>query len=93
MAFQKWPAEKDPDAIRDYGRDWSSDIGDQTISSSVWTVVEGAVIIDAQSHDDKSATVRLSGGTAGETCLLLNHIVLSDGQEDERTTSLKIAEL
>jgi hypothetical protein len=85
-----WSAPKDPDEIRDFGVNWAPDIGDQTIASSVWTVTVGDVVIDDDSKTDTTTTVRLSGGTLGETCELLNHIVLDNGEEPELTCKLKI---
>lgn len=89
----KWNnAPKDPDAIRDYGMDWSADIGAATIVGSTWTVVEGTAHIVTSSYTTTGTTVRVSGGTAGETCKLKNHIVLSDSEEDEFTGSLAITQ-
>lgn len=89
---EKWDQFKDPQEIRDFGIDWAPDLGIKTIATSAWTVVSGTVIIDSDDHDTTTTTVRLSGGTAGETCGLLNHVVLSDGQEYEQTGQLKIKE-
>lgn len=85
-----WDAVKDPDEIRDFGIDWSADLGALTISTSVWTVIEGTVVINSNIHDATSTTIRLSGGTLGETCLLTNHVSLSDGQQLEQSGKLKI---
>jgi len=89
---KKWEQFKDPEEIRDFGIDWSPDIGTKTISASVWSVVSGTVVIDSDDHATTTTTVRLSGGTAGETCSLLNHVTLSDGEEYEQTGQLKIKE-
>lgn len=85
-----WEAPKDPEEIRDYGIDWSDDLSGLTITASVWTIVEGTVVMDSDSFADTSTTVRLSGGTLNETCLLLNHVTLSDGQQIEQTCKLKV---
>jgi hypothetical protein len=87
-------APKDPDAIRDYSMDWSDDIGEDTITTAVFTVEEGDVVIVQYNLDDteKIGIVRLSGGTPGETCQVKCHVVLSSGEEDEYTSPLVIAE-
>lgn len=90
MAIQKWEAPKDPEEIRDYGINWAPDIGNRTIVGSVWSVVSGSVAIQIDSHTDTTTTVRLTGGTADETCSLLNHVTLSNGEEYEMTCKLSV---
>lgn len=87
-------APKDPEAIRDYAMDWTADIGEATITDQTWEVVDGDVQIvqDGLSDDLKTTIVRLSGGTAGQTCHIKNHVVLSTGEEDEYTGVLVIAQ-
>lgn len=91
---KKWSAPKDPEAIRDYGLDWTPDIGTAVIVSSLWTVVSGSdtVVVERSSYTDTNTTVRLSGGVAGEVVSLLNHIVMDDDEEDEQTMILTIKE-
>jgi hypothetical protein len=89
---KKWAQFKDPEEIRDFGINWAPDIGTKTITASVWSVVTGTVSIDDTDHDTTTTTVRLSGGADGETCELLNHVTLSDGEEYEQTGVLKIKE-
>lgn len=87
-----WAQFKDPEEIRDFGINWAPDIGTKTITASTWTVASGTVVIDSDDHDTTTTTVRLSGGAADETCELLNHVTLSDGEEYEQTGKLKIKE-
>jgi hypothetical protein len=88
---------KDPDAVRDYGNDWSADIGTATIAASTW-LLDGAVwtgsslVKVASSFTDTTTTVRISGGVVGTTYLITNHIVMSDGEEDDFSQKLKIKE-
>lgn len=89
---KKWAQFKDPEEIRDFGIDWADAIGAKTITASTWTVISGTVVIDSDDHDTTTTTVRLSGGTADETCSLLNHVTLSDGEEYEQTATLKVKE-
>jgi hypothetical protein len=90
MAFASWDAEKDPQAIRDYGVDWAADLGALTIATSTWTVVSGSATIVSDNKTATTTTVRITGGTDGAKTTFLNHIVLSDGQEDEKTCVLKV---
>lgn len=89
---------KDPDAIRDFGMDWSLDIGVATITGSTWLLnseawAGGGDLVKVQdSFTDTNTTVRISGGVAGTTYLITNHIVMSDGEEDDFSQKLKIKE-
>ncbi|RWB66560.1 hypothetical protein [Mesorhizobium sp.] len=85
-----WAQFKDPQEIRDFGIDWAAAIGTKTITASTWSVVAGTVVIDSDDHTTTNTTVRLSGGTVGETCQLLNHVTLSDGEEYEQTGQVKV---
>jgi hypothetical protein len=97
MPAQQW-GPKDPDAIRDFGNNWAPDLPDTvTIVGSTW-LLDGAawtgtdlVKVD-DSFTDTNTTVRISGGTAGSTYLITNHIVMSDGEEDDFSQKLKIKE-
>lgn len=75
----------DPDAVLPYGIDWSSWLADgDSIDTSTWTVPAGL----AKGGEDLTggqATVWLSGGTAGESYLVTNHVVTTDGMEDDRS--------
>jgi hypothetical protein len=67
---------KDPQAVLDYEIDWSAWLtaaGDDTISASSWTATTG-ITIDSDSNTTTTATVWLSGGTAGNTSEITNHI-------------------
>lgn len=88
---------KDPDAIRDFGINWTPDIGTSTITASTWlldgdTWVGSDLVKVADSFTDTNTTVRISGGTVGTTYLVTNHIVMSDGEEDDFSQKLKIKE-
>lgn len=89
---------KDPDAIRDFGNDWTADIGTATIAASTW-LLDGAawagggdLVKVASSFTDTNTTVRISGGIVGTTYLITNHVVLSDGEADDFSQKLKIKE-
>jgi hypothetical protein len=86
-----WLEDKDPDEIRDYGVDWTPQLlSGVTITTSVWSVASGTVVIQAQSHTETNTTVRLTGGKLGEICNLLNTVTLSDGESYEQTCQLAV---
>lgn len=85
---------KDPQAVLDYGFDWSTWLGTDTVESSNWSVSgdDSLLVIDDDSFSTTAATVWLSGGTLGSTYLVTNHIVTADGREDDRTIEISIVD-
>lgn len=83
---------KDPDAVSDYTRSWVRWLaaGD-TIQSSSWTVT-GGLVIQAESNDDETATVWVSGGTPGVECFATNTITTVGGRTDDRTIRILVRE-
>lgn len=76
---------KDPDAVLDYTRSWADWLADgETISTSTW-IAESGITIDSDTNDTTTATVWLSGGTAGEDYELTNRITTSASRTDDRT--------
>lgn len=76
---------KDPAALLDFAVDWSAWLEDgDTIDQSTWDVPDG-LTADSDSFTDSRAVVWLSGGEAGRTYEVVNHIVTAGGREDERT--------
>lgn len=84
--------KKDPDAVLDFGFDWSewldSDIS-EVISTSTWTVPSG-IDGDNESHDDSTTMIWISGGTAGATYLITNKITTSAERIDERSFKISV---
>ena len=81
---------KDPDAVLDYGFDWSAWLAaGETIATSTWTVPVG-LTNESESNTDTLSVVWLSGGTDRQTYQVVNHIVTSQGREDDRTLKIKI---
>lgn len=75
---------KDPEAVLDYGLDWSAWLNGDTIAASSWTVPTG-IVMDSHSYDTTHTTVWLSGGTLGATYALTNRITTAGGRTDDRT--------
>lgn len=84
--------KKDPDAVLEYAVDWSAWLGEDTIESSDWTDVTTGITVDSESFTDTTATVWLSGGTAGTRYTLTNHIVTVGGRTDDRTIAVTVQE-
>ena len=68
---------KDPNAVLEYQIDWSSWLGADTIVTSTWTVPTG-ITKDSSTNTTTTATIWLSGGTAGTRYELTNRIVTSN---------------
>lgn len=83
---------KDPNAVLDYQIDYSRWLpaGD-TITASSW-LAESGLTVDTSSFTDTSTTVWLSGGTAGSTYDVRNHITTDDGRQDDRTLTIVVKE-
>lgn len=84
--------KKDPDAVLDYGFDWSLWLADsETISDHTITVEDG-LTNDSSSEDSGIVTAWLSGGEAGVTYRVSCLIETSAGRTDERSMFLVVAE-
>ena len=85
---------KDPDAVLDYGFDWATagwlPSGD-IIAASAWTVPTDLTII-AQTHDDTTTTVWLSGGQVDQIYTVTNHITTNNGRQDDRSLIIRCIE-
>lgn len=83
---------KDPDAVLDYGFNWSDWLAtDETISTSTWTVPDG-ITEGSNAKTNIKTSVWLSGGTAGETYDVANKVVTSASRTDERTLSIRVVQ-
>lgn len=83
-------AMKDPGAVLDYVIDWETWLDGDTIYTSTWTATTG-ITVDSESETDSTTTVWLSGGTAGTTYYVTNHIATVGGREDDRTIAVYVA--
>ena len=82
---------KDADAVLDFSVDWTDWLTGDTISTSTFTV-EAGITADSDSNDTTSATVWLSGGTAGTLYTVTNQIVTAAGRTDERSLTISVVE-
>lgn len=83
---------KDPDAVLDWVWDWNEWLDDgETISTSDFIVSVG-LTIDSDSNTTKTATVWLSGGTAGQVYQVTNRITTTAGRTDDRSITIRVTE-
>ncbi len=80
---------KDPNAVLDYVLDWGAWLVSDTISTSNWTVPSG-ITKDSSTNTTTTATIWLSGGTAGEEYLLINRITTAAGRTEDRTIQITV---
>ena len=83
---------KDPDAVLDYKNDWSAWLDDDTIAASTWTALSDEITIDSDSFDDTTTTAWISGGVAGQSYIITNHITTASGREDDRSFKVTVKE-
>jgi hypothetical protein len=83
---------KDPDAVLDYEVDWAGPAAEdgpwlqtgETISTSIWVVPTG-IVQNSASSTTTTATIWLSGGTAGTTYEVTNRVVTNQGRTNDHT--------
>jgi hypothetical protein len=80
---------KDPAAQLDYTVDWTTWLDGRTIAASVFTVPVGLTKV-SESNDTTSATVIVSGGSAGLAYTITNQITTSTGLVDERSFIIRV---
>lgn len=80
---------KDPNAVLDYTADWSRWLGDDTIVTSTWILTGGLTEVSS-SNTDTSATVFVSGGTAGSSYEATNRITTAGGRTNDRTLRIPV---
>lgn len=78
---------KDPDSTLDYKIDWEDWLNGDTISTSSWTAQTG-LTVESDTRTTMSATVVVSGGTAGQNYTVTNEITTSGGLTDQRSIKL-----
>lgn len=84
--------KKDPDARLDWVWDWNEWLDEgEVIENSVFLASVG-ISIDNTSNTTRTATVWLSGGTAGQVYQVTNRITTSSGRIDDRSITIRVAE-
>lgn len=81
---------KDPDAVLDYGFDWTDWLNaTETITAHTITVDAG-ITLNSHGEDAGIVTAWISGGTAGVEYEVACRITTSEGRTDERTITLVV---
>jgi len=81
---------KDPQAVLDYGFDWSDWLDtDDTVSTSTWNVPAG-ITKDSDTKTTTTTTIWLSAGTVGRTYKITNRMVTANGRTVERSFYVKV---
>ena len=85
---------KDPNDVVDYTINWTRYLSRvvDTIIASEWIVPDG-INKETDTSNDTSATVWLSGGTAGSRYKLTNRIVTVGGRTLDKSITIKVREL
>lgn len=83
---------KDPNAVKDYGFDWSlwMSSGD-AISSSVFSA--GTLAVTSSSISSYHTTCFIGSGTAGESHRVTNRITTSQGRIEEASFDMRVINL
>lgn len=82
---------KDPDALLDYGLDWTDWLGDDTLLTSVWVIPAG-IAKAAEVTTATTTLIWLSGGTAGVRYTCTNRVVTVGGRMDDRSIQINVDE-
>jgi hypothetical protein len=82
---------KDPNAVLDYSIDWTRWLAGDQIAASEWIVASGPTKM-ADSKTATSATVWLSGGTAGQSYIVTNRITTAAGRTEDRSFTIRVEE-
>jgi len=82
---------KDPNAVLDYTIDWIRWLAGDQIATSEWLVPTGLTKM-ADTNTASSATVWLSGGTAGQSYTATNRITTAGGRTEDRSFTVRVEE-
>jgi hypothetical protein len=85
---------KDPNAVLDYGFDWSDWLqAGEVITSSTW-INPDSITINSNAYLSETTVVWVSGGTAGKSYRLTNRIVTnnSPARTEDRTLLIEVQE-
>lgn len=91
MGIPSWDAIKDPSDELDYAAGFLEWLGEDTIADAEWTAPSG-VTVERSENTTTTATVWISGGTAGVTYPMVCKITTAAGRVCERTIKLKVKE-
>lgn len=84
---------KAPAEVVDYGINWATRLGSDTINTSTWSTSgnDSALIVGTDSKTSTTTQVRLSAGTLYEKYSVKNVITTAAGETFEQTALLTIS--
>lgn len=83
---------KDPDSVLDWQWDYTDWLSTGDTVSSIVVEVPAGITKDSDTNDTTSATVWLSGGTAGNTYGVTVRATTAQGRTVDRTVNFVVAE-
>lgn len=81
---------KDPNSKLDYVFDWSEWLNGDTLVAGTTVTVPAGLTKVSETFNTTTATVWISGGTAGATYNVSCHIVTAAGREEDQSIRLKV---
>lgn len=78
-------------AKRDYTIDWSRNAPGDAISAVVWTIPAGLTNVST-SNTSTTASIRLSGGTIGQSYSVTCKVTRASGEVDERSITITVVD-
>lgn len=85
---------KDPGAALDWTVDWAAGyLGDETIAGSEWSVMpveNGGIAIVSSARQARRTAATIEGGIAGHVYRVANRVMLTNGQADERSLTIRV---
>jgi hypothetical protein len=85
---------KDPNAVLDYGWNWSKWLGGDLLSEASFVSDTGLTIVQTGITEDfKTAVVWLAGGTDGHCYDVRCRILTAAGRVDDRTAHIQVEHL
>jgi hypothetical protein len=91
MAVVQWE-DKDPTDVDDFTLSFVRELGTETIATTAWTATAG-ITLGATGNTDTTATVRISGGTAGTDYTATCTVTTSGGRTLQRSSLLRVRQL
>lgn len=91
MAVTAGTGMHDPNAVLDYGFNWTGWLDDGDTISTFEVIVDG-VTLDSATRSGSVITAWISGGTVGRRATVTCRITTTEGRTDDRTLYLTIAE-
>lgn len=79
----------DPDAVLDFGFDWSTWLGSGEIITTSVVLNSPGITVDSTNASNTLVTVWLSGATAGGLYTVTSRITTNQGRTDDRTFTIR----